>query len=78
MLEHSEIPGLNNVLDHFLGRAGAVDGNTLIESISVVKPDSAENMISQLYYKTNVGKVLSSLKPWPGSIDKVSVDMWKY
>ena len=78
VLEHSEIPGLNNVLDHFLGRAGAVDGNTLIESISVVKPDSAENMISQLYYKTNVGKVLSSLKPWPGSIDKVSVDMWKY
>ncbi|GEM_PF-2657136 len=78
VLEHSVIPGLNNVLDHFLGRAGAVDGNTLIESISVVKPDSAENMISQLYYKTNVGKVLSSLKPWPGSIDKVSVDMWKY
>ena len=78
VLEHSVIPGLNNVLDHFLGRAGAVDGNTLIESISVVKPDSAENMISQLYHKTNVGKALLSLKPWPGSIDKVSVDIWKY
>ncbi|MCL4506709.1 MAG: hypothetical protein M1434_11105 [Chloroflexi bacterium] len=75
VLGHSVIPGLGNVLDHLLGHVGIVDGNTLIGSIEVVKPDSLENMIGQLYDKANWDKVTRSLKPWPGSIDKVRVDM---